>query len=68
MVAVGLAALLGFSYPIGFADLADRRDLVGFVVIVLLPFIGAAWLLVKSWRFLLAGPAHSDAESRVPRS
>jgi hypothetical protein len=68
MVAVGLAALLGFSYPIGVADLADGRDLVGLIVIVALPFIGAAWLLVKSWRFLLAGPAHSDADSRMPRT
>jgi hypothetical protein len=68
MVAVGLVALLGFSFPIGLADLSDGRGLVGLVVMVLLPFIGAAWLLIKSWRFLLAGPVHSDAESRVPRS
>jgi hypothetical protein len=66
MVAVGLAALLGFSYPIGLGDLSDGRGLVALVVIVLLPFIGAAWLLVKSWRFLLAGPVHSDTEGRVP--
>jgi hypothetical protein len=68
MVAAGLAALLGLSYPIGLTDLSDGRGLVGLVVIVVLPFIGAAWLLVKSWRFLLAAPVHSDAKDHVPRT
>jgi hypothetical protein len=64
MVAVGLAALLGVSYPIEVPDPSDRPGLIGLAVTVVLPFIGAAWLLAKSWRFLFAGPALSDAEGR----
>lgn len=67
MVAVGLTALLGFSYPIGLDDLSDAGDLIALIVLVVLPLSGAAWLLVKSWPFLLAGPADARLERGEPR-
>jgi hypothetical protein len=57
MVAVGLAALAIFNVDRLVRVFADPRDTflsAGFVVYVALPFIGSAWLLAKSWEFLLA--------------
>jgi cell division protein FtsW (lipid II flippase) len=50
MVAVGLVTLLVFHQP----DLSDLISLAG-VVFLVLPFTGAARLLRKSWKFLVAG-------------
>jgi hypothetical protein len=69
MVAVGLAALLIFDLPM-IVDptpaFSDGLSLVGPLVYAVLPFTGAAWLLAKSWRFLLGGPVR-DVESRSSR-
>jgi hypothetical protein len=36
------------------------EDVTALAVYVVLPFGGGAWLLSKSWKFLLAGPAPRD--------
>jgi hypothetical protein len=55
MVAVGLVTLLVFRSPsIGMPDFSEVIS-AGGVVYLLLPFTGAAWLMAKSWRYLLAG-------------
>jgi len=60
MVAVGLAALLVFHFADGgSAPLAEVLTVSG-VLYLVLPLTGAAWLLARSWRFLLA--------SRAPRA
>lgn len=64
MVAVGFAGLVGFNYPIGLDDLSDGGDLLALVVLVVLPLSGAAWLLVKSWRVLLAASGDAAPEAR----
>jgi len=59
MVAVGLAALMIFDLPIAIGVLSDFSEgipVAGIAIYMLLPFAGAAWLLFKSWRFLLAVP------------
>lgn len=70
MVAIGLTAVLSFDFP-RFAgdssDFVDGRNVAAFLVYFGLPFGGAAWLLAKSWRFLVAGSAGSDVESRRSR-
>lgn len=69
-VAVGLTTLLIFDLPM-IVDptpaFSDGLSLVGPVVYAVLPFTGAAWLLAKSWRFLLAGSVRPDVESRSSR-
>ena len=69
IVAVGLALLI-FDLPM-IVDptpaFSDGRSLVCPLVYAVLPFAGAAWLLAKSWRFLLAGPVRQDVESRSSR-
>lgn len=70
MVAVGLLGLVSFNlYGGGVGELPDLS--VGFFVYVVLPFAGAAWLLAKSWRFLLAPPCRfglvpSRSVTRLP--
>jgi hypothetical protein len=56
MVAIGLAGLAIFDAPwLGvFEDLSDGIPFLGLLIYVLLPFGGAAWLLAKSWRYLVA--------------
>ncbi len=59
MVAVGLTALMIFDLPIVagvFSDFSDGVPVAGVAVYIVLPFAGAAWLLAKSWRFLIAVP------------
>jgi hypothetical protein len=58
MVAVGLMTLLIFHQPLfegGFSDFSYFISVTGLTHAVL-PFTGAAWLLWKSRRFLLASP------------
>jgi len=66
MVALGLATLLSFHWPLVGAEFSDLAYLisVGGLTYTVLPFAGAAWLLVKSWRFLLAGSVRPDGDSR----
>src|SRR6185503_2615473 len=66
MVAVGLVTLLSFHWPLVGAEFSDFVYLisVGGLTYTVLPFAGAAWLLAKSWRFLLAGSVRPDVESR----
>ena len=56
MVAVGLATLLSFDWPIAGAEFSDFAYLisVGGLVYTVLPLAGTSWLLAKSWRFLFA--------------
>jgi hypothetical protein len=60
MVAIGLTGLALFDLPFigSFADVsgvADGAPLVrALAIYFLLPFGGAAWLLAKSWKFLVA--------------
>lgn len=67
MVTVGLTTLLIFDLPM-IADptpaFSDALSLVGPVVYAVLPFTGAAWLLAKSWTFLLAASVRPGVESR----
>jgi hypothetical protein len=67
IVAVGLAALLLFDLPSlngVLADFLEGGNTTAFLVYVGLPFTGAAWLLVTSWPFLLAGPVEPGRERR----
>jgi hypothetical protein len=66
MVGVGMTALLAFHFVGGLSDLAEVFSVRGLVYLVL-PFAGTAWLLAKSWRFLLAGSVRPDVESRSSR-
>lgn len=66
MFAVGLITLLTFNQPFvagGISDLSDVISVAGFVYL-LLPLTGAAWLLAKSWQFLLAASVRPHVESR----
>ena len=63
MVAVGLAGLAIFDLPLigSFADVSDVSDVAdgaalvrALAIYLVLPFGGAAWLLAKSWKFLVA--------------
>lgn len=57
MVAVGITALLIFDLPIAVGLLTDFSEGVpvgAIAVYIVLPFAGAAWLLSKSWKFLIA--------------
>lgn len=63
MVGVGLAALLAFHFVGGGTALSEVFSVGGLVYLVL-PLMGAAWLLAKSWRFLLAASIRPDVESR----
>jgi hypothetical protein len=69
MVAVGLVTLLSFDWPLVGPEFSDFADLVsvGGLIYTLLPFAGAAWLLAKSWRLLLAGSARQGVESGSSR-
>jgi hypothetical protein len=68
MVAVGLTALLTFDLPMLGGTISDLSDSIGGVLLYLvLPFGGGAWLLAKSWRFLLAATDRPDFESRRSR-
>ena len=58
MVAVGLAAVVAFNWPIDFEGGID----VPTILFVLLPFAGTLWLLFASRKFLLAFAHRSDAE------
>jgi len=66
MVAVGLITLLSFHWPLVGAESSDLAYLisVGGLTYTVLPFAGAAWLLAKSWRFLIAGSVRPGVESR----
>jgi hypothetical protein len=66
MVAVGLVTLLTFHWPLFGAEFSDFAYLisVGGLTYTVLPFAGTAWLLAKSWRFLLARSVRPDVESR----
>lgn len=55
MVAVGLAALVFFSLPLTLDDFSEGIP-ADLVVLVVLPFAGAAWVLSKTWRALIAAP------------
>lgn len=69
MVAVGLLTLLSFDWPLvgpEFSDFAYWVSVSG-LIYTLLPFAGAAWLLAKSWRFLLADSVLPDVASRRSR-
>jgi hypothetical protein len=61
MVAVGLMTLLASEG--GIPAVSDVVS-VGGVLYLVLPFTGAAWLLAKSWRFLLAASVRPDVGSR----
>jgi len=63
MVAVGLVTLLAFNQPFELADLVSVAGLVYLVS----PLAGAAWVLGKSWRSLVAGAVRMDAKSRRRR-
>ena len=68
MVAVGLVTLLGFHRPFvegGIDGLADVVSVAGLVYLVS-PLAGAAWVLGKSWRLLVAGSGRTYAERRRP--
>ena len=67
MVAVGLATLLSFNWPIVGAELSDFAYLisVGGLIYTVLPLAGASWLLAKSWRFLLADRGGVNVERRT---
>jgi hypothetical protein len=58
MVAVGLAALVAFNGPLDFSEGID----VPTILFVLLPFMGTAWLLFTSRKFLLAAAHRSEAD------
>ena len=66
MVAVGLLTLLSFHWPLVGAEFSDFVYLisVGGLTYTVLPFAGAAWLLAKSWRYLLAAPVGADVAMR----
>lgn len=67
MVAVGLfTALMAFNQPFGEGGILDLSEVisVGGLVFVVLPLTGAAWLLAKSWRFLLADPVRTDGSMK----
>ena len=60
MLAVGLAGLAIFDLDlIGgvISDFSEGIPVAGIAVYIVLPVSGAVWLLFKSWRFLVAGPA-----------
>jgi hypothetical protein len=69
MVVVGLLTALFFHQPFGERGMPDVQEIVSVagLVFLVLPFTGAAWLLAKSWRLLLAGPVRTDVEIRRPR-
>jgi len=71
MVAVGLVTALTFNQPYGEGgaiDFSAVMSVPGFILVVL-PFMGSALLLAKSWRFLLADRGRANVERRVrPRS
>ena len=69
MVGVGLVTLLTFNQPFAEGGISDLSEVIsaGGLVYLVLPFTGAAWLLAKSWRFLLAGSHRQDVESRRSR-
>jgi hypothetical protein len=67
MVVIGFLAVLSFHPP--FVEgglLPDVEEIISVagIVFLVLPFTGAAWLLAKSWRFLLAGHDRRHVESR----
>jgi len=67
MVAVGLVTALTFEQPFvegGAFDLSAVISVPGLVYVVL-PFMGSAWLLASSWRFLLADPGRANVERRM---
>ena len=66
MVAIGVITLLSFHWPLVGAELSDFAYLisVGGLTYTVLPFAGAAWVLAKSWRFLLARSVRPDVERR----
>lgn len=71
MVVVGLATVLTFNLPISLEDVSDflhGRNAAAFLVPLVLPFMGAAWLLAKSWRYLLAAPVRADVATRGSRT
>jgi hypothetical protein len=58
IVAAGLVPLLVFdTYLVGrlVADFSEGIPLAALAIYLVLPFSGAAWLLLKSWPFLIAG-------------
>ena len=66
MVVIGLLTAVSFHQPFvegGMPDVSEIVSVAG-VVYLVLPFAGAAWLLAKSRRFLLAGSVSTDVESR----
>ena len=65
MVAVGLVTMLVFNQPFvgGISELSGVVS-SGSLVYLVLPFTGAAWLLAKSWQFLLAASVRPDVASR----
>jgi hypothetical protein len=69
MVGVGLVTLLTFNQPFAEGGISDLSEVIsaGGLVYLVLPFTGAAWLLAKSWRFLIAGSHRQDVESRRSR-
>jgi hypothetical protein len=69
MVAVGLVTSLTLTQPFveeGTFDFSAVVSVSGLVYVVL-PFIGAAWLLATSWRFLLADTRLTQVERRSRR-
>jgi hypothetical protein len=57
MVAVGLVALAIFDFSVLVGVGSDLVESIpGIAVYMVLPFAGAAWLVSKSWRFLVASP------------
>lgn len=69
MVAIGLLSLLVFDLPffatiIAF-DFTEGFPVTGFAVYLLLPITGAAWLLSRTWKFLIA-PASQSSETSKP--
>jgi hypothetical protein len=55
---VGLAGLVGLDWPIfGLASVGELLGdgLVGFAVYVVLPLVGATWILSATWSELFPG-------------
>ena len=48
-----------------FAINKPRMDAVALIILTVLPFTGAAWLLAKSRKFLLAPPARDRSRNGI---
>ena len=63
--AVGFAALAVFNLPWLTGGIPDLSAAAPIMVYAVLPFIGAAWLLAKSRKFLLAPPARDRSRNGI---